>query len=177
MFTFSLPNSIRTASTLFLSLLIEPSSAKERQLEAETSKELQIRHSMLGFRDTLLFYTFPDQQAVLRLHISNKDKTLPVSGIIYLFPVNTSEEGIKKWINNQHSDGLFPNIPSPELIHKLPKGICKAVAIKIIGEKKNPPNNQIFTDQEVTITIKAHELQDKFKLAPFKDQSGVFVPK
>jgi hypothetical protein len=63
------------------------------------------------------------------------------------------------------------------LIHKLPKGICQAVATKIIGEKKNPPNNQIFTDQEVTITIKAHELQDKFKLAPFKDQSGVFVPK
>ena len=172
-----IPHSIRTASTLFISVLTGSISGKEKQLEADTTKELQIRHSMLGFRDTLLFYTFPNQQAVLRLHISNKDKTFPVTGIVYLFPVNTSEEGIKKWINNQHSDGLFPNIPSPELIHKLPKGICKAVATKIIGEKKNPPNNQIFTDQKITIAIKAHELQDKFKLAPFKDQSGIFAPK
>ncbi|MGB2453967.1 MAG: hypothetical protein ACPIG7_05195, partial [Akkermansiaceae bacterium] len=77
------PHSITAASTLLILALSGPLSAKERQLEADTTKELQIRHSMLGFRDTLLFYTFPDQQAVLRLHISSKDKTLPVSGILY----------------------------------------------------------------------------------------------
>ena len=172
-----IPHSIRTASTLFISVLSGSISGKEKQLEADTTKELQIRHSMLGFRDTLLFYTFPNQQAVLRLHISSKEKTFPVTGIVYLFPDKTSDEGIKKWINNQHSDGLFPEIPSPDLIHKLPKGICKAVATKIIGEKKNFPNNQIFTDQEVMIAIKAHELQGQFKLAPFKDRSGIFIPK
>ena len=171
------PHSITAASTLLISALSGPLSAKERQLEADTTKELQIRHSMLGFLDTLLFYTFPDQQAVLRLHISSKDKTFPVTGIVYLFPAKTSSEGIKKWINNQHSDGLFPDVPSPHLIHALPKDICKAVATKIIGEKKNPTNNQIFTDQEVMIAIKDHEFQGQFKLAAFKDQSGIFVPK
>ena len=171
------PHSITAASTLLISALSGPLSAKERQLEADTTKELQIRHSMLGFRDTLLFYTFPDQQAVLRLHISSKDKTFPVTGIVYLFPAKTSSEGIKKWINNQHSDGLFPDVPSPHLIHALPKDICKAVATKIIGEKKNPTNNQIFTDQEVMIAIKDHEFQGQFKLAAFKDQSGIFIPK
>ncbi|MDG1151213.1 MAG: hypothetical protein P8Q54_09910 [Akkermansiaceae bacterium] len=171
------PYSIRAASALSILFLTGSISGKEKQLEADTTKELQIRHSMLGFRDTLLFYTFPDQQAVLRLHISSKDKTFPVTGIVYLFPAKTSSEGIKKWINNQHSDGLFPDIPSPHLIHKLPKDICKAVATKIIGEKKNFPNNRIFTDQEVMIAIKAHELQGQFKLAPFKDQSGIFIPK
>lgn len=170
-------HSITAASTLLISALSGPLSAKERQLEADTTKELQIRHSMLGFRDTLLFYTFPDQQAVLRLHISSKDKTFPVTGILYLFPAKTTDEGIKKWLNNQHSDGLFPEIPSPDLIHELPKGICKAVATKIIGEKKNFPNHQIFTDQDVMIAVKAYELQDQFRLAPFKDQSGIFVPK
>ena len=171
------PYSIRAASALSILFLTGSISGKEKQLEADTTKELQIRHSMLGFRDTLLFYTFPDQQAVLRLHISSKDKTFPVTGIVYLFPAKTSSEGIKKWINNQHSDGLFPDIPSPHLIHALPKDICKPVATKIIGEKKNFPNHQIFTDQEVMIAIKAHELQGQFKLAPFKDQSGIFIPK
>jgi hypothetical protein len=171
------PYSIRIASTLSILFLTGSISGKEKQLEADTTKELQIRHSMLGFRDTLLFYTFPDQQAVLRIDISSKDITLPVTGIVYLFPNTTTDEGIKKWINNQHSDGLFPDIPSPDLIHKLPEGICKAVANKIIGEKKNPPNNQIFTDQEVMIAIKGHELQGQFKLAPFKDRSGIFIPK
>ncbi|MDA7508010.1 hypothetical protein N8504_06525 [Akkermansiaceae bacterium] len=171
------PYSIRIASTLSILFLTGSISGKEKQLEADTTKELQIRHSMLGFRDTLLFYTFPDQQAVLRIDISSKDITLPVTGIVYLFPNTTTDEGIKKWINNQHSDGLFPDIPSPDLIHKLPKGIGKAVATKIIGEKKNSPNNQIFTDQEVMIAIKAHELQGQFKLAPFKDRSGIFIPK
>jgi hypothetical protein len=173
----SLPNSIMVASTLFLSLLAGPVSAKERQLEANTTKKVQVRHSMLGLRDTLLFYTFSGQQAVLRLHISNKDRALPVTGIVYLFPVNTTDQGLKKWINNQHSDGLFPEVPRPALSHKLPKGICKATTTKVLGEKKNHPNTGVFTDHAVTVSIKAHELKNQFKLAAFKDKTGIFLPK
>ena len=173
----TLAHSLRLTSTLFLSLLAGPITAKERQLEANTTKKVQVRHSMLGFRDTLLFYTFPDQQAVLQLNISNKDELLPVTGIVYLFPANTTTQGLKKWINNQHSDGLFPQVAIPTLSHELPKGICKAVTTKVLGEKKNHSNLKVFKDLAVTVSIKAHKLKDQFKLAAFKDQTGIFMPK
>ena len=101
----------------------------------------------------------------------------PVAGTIYLFPEDTTDKGLKKWINNQHSDGLFPEVPSPTLTHKLPEGVCKAVTTKVLGEKKNPTNADVFEDYEVTVSVKAHELKDQFQLTSFSDKTGVFVKK
>lgn len=148
----------------------------DRDLNSEKAKKLEVRHSMVGFRNTLLFYTFEDQQAILVLSIGNKDKSFPVTGKIHLFPKATSKDDIGKWINNQHSDGLFPEIPTPEFTQELPEGTAKVVSSKETGKSDNPgPLPGSFTNFDVEFKVKEYEVKGKFKLSEFSGTSKVHV--
>ena len=59
------------SSAVCLPALAGPAAA-ERKLSVKDAEKIQIRHSMIGARDTLLFYTFADQKAVLLLKIDNQ---------------------------------------------------------------------------------------------------------
>ena len=104
----------------------------------EKTPKLEVRYSQIGFRDTLQFYTFSQQKAVLKLQFGNQDKTFPVTGQLYLFADGVTEEDLKKWLNNQHSDGLFADIPEPIATHKLPAMHCKTTSHKFIDHSKEP---------------------------------------
>lgn len=147
----------------------------ERLLEKKNAERHEVRHSMIGPRDTLLFYTFPDQQAVLQLRIRNANDGFPVSGTVFLFDPATGAEDLAKWLNNQHSDGLFPEVPEPVATLALPDGSCRVTAKKLLGEQKQPPMNKRFQDYQVTLSVKAHRVEGKFNLKAFEDQSGVFL--
>lgn len=148
----------------------------ERMLDRAVAKKLEICHSMIGFRDTLIFYSFKEQRAILVLSISNKDETFPVTGKIYLFDEATTDEGLDQWINNQHSDGLFPEVPTPIFTGELPKGSCKVTGFKQTGTSKDPgPGTATFKDFEVALSIKAHDVENKFKLSAFTDTARVHV--
>lgn len=150
----------------------------DRTLDQKKAEKLEVRHSMLGFRNTLVFYAFKDQQAILVLSIDNKDETFPVIGKIHLFDESTSEEGLKKWINNQHSDGLFPDVPKPTFTGELPKESCMVTSHKQTGMSNNPgPRKAAFEDFEVELSIKAHDSDKKFKLSAFTDTARVHVGK
>ncbi len=147
----------------------------ERTLKIDNAKKLEVRHSMIGYRDTLLFYTFGSQKAVLRLHIENKTEPFKVTGIVYLFAPETSEEDLEKWLNNQHSDGLFPDIPEPVQTVKLPEKTCSVIASEDLGEKKQEHSGERFRDYKVKLSVKAHEAKGIFKLQKFEDVTGVYV--
>lgn len=148
----------------------------DRTLDRKKAEKLEVRHSMLGFRNTLVFYVFKDQQAILVLSIDNKDETFPVTGKIYLFDKSTSDKGLKKWINNQHSDGLFPDVPKPTFTGELPKELCKVTSHKQTGTSNDPgPRKVAFKDFEVELSIKAHDSDKKFKLSAFTDTARVHV--
>ena len=160
---------------LFLVSVCNPLYA-ERILDGKKAEKLEIRHSMVGFRNTLVFYTFKDQRAILQLSIANKDEAFPVTGKIHLFDKATTEEGLKKWINNQHSDGLFPDIPKPIFTGELQKGSCKVTSHKQTGASKNPgPRKGNFKDFEVDLSMKAYGIDGKFKLFAFTDTARVHV--
>ena len=130
---------------------------------------------MLGFRDTLLFYTFADQRAILTLSIGNKDETFPVKGKIHLFDAATTTEGLKKWVNNQHSDALFPDVPTPLFVGELPGPSCRVSSHKLTGTSKNPTTKAVFKNYEVTLSIKAYGRDKTFRLSPFTDTARVHV--
>lgn len=139
-------------------------------------EKVEVRHSMLGYRSTLAFYTFAAQRAILVLTIDNKDETFPVSGKIQLFDKATPEGGLKKWINNQHSDAHFIDAARPSSTHTLPPGIVTITARKQTGSSKNPgPQRGSYKDFELTLSIGTHELESGFKLPAFTDTAGVHV--
>jgi hypothetical protein len=173
---------MKTPKSLIVALLLTIISTPlyagaERVLDQKKAEKLEVRHSMIGFRNTLLFYTFKDQQSILVLSIDNKDETFAVTGKIHLFDKATTEEDLKKWINNQHSDGLHPEIPKPTFTGELPKGSCKVTSHKKSGTSKNPTSPVTFNNYEVKLSVKKHAVDKKLKLSAFTDTSQVHVKK
>lgn len=147
----------------------------ERSLEKDQAKRTEVRYSQIGPRNTLLFYTYESQQAILKLSIDNKDTTFPISGAIYLFDTGTTAEDLAKWVNNQHSCGLYPEVPKPVEIIQLPEEICSVTKAGVNREGATSPMGDSFEDHKVGIAVKDHKVSGKFDLKEFKDQSGVFV--
>ena len=147
-----------------------------RNLDVKNAEKLEVCYSMIGLRDTLVFYTFKDQQAILKLTIDNKDESFPVTGKVYLFDKKTTEQGLGKWINNQHSDGLYPDIPDPIFTEMLPEGSCVVTAHKQLGVTKDTGLRKVdFKNFEVDLSIKAHQVDDQFTLSAFTDSSQVYA--
>jgi len=149
--------------------------ADERKLDFTNATRIEIRHSMVGMRNTLLFYTFADQKTVLRLLIDNQDTTFPVNGQILVFADATTDEGISNWINNQHSCGLHPDVPEPILTEPLPAGQCRVTAHKALDKEKSPSSEDMFMNYEVNLAMKAYELEGKVTLSAFTDKAKVYV--
>jgi len=155
--------------------VVTPPVAADRILDGKKAHKQEVRHSMIGFRNTLLFYTFKDQQAILTLSIGNTDETFPVKGKLHLFDPATTEEDLKKWINNQHSDALFPDVPTPVFTGKLPEGSCRVTSHKQTGMSKSPTGPATFTNYEVKLSVKEHAIDKKVKLSTFTDTAKVHV--
>jgi hypothetical protein len=172
--------SLRTCASLFIVLfslnaVADEPAAAERELATKGAKKEQVRHSMMGIRDTLVFYTLAEQKAVLVLRIDNSNATLPVSGTVYLFTRETTEEGLAKWINNQHSDGLFPEVPEPTLVTKLPEGTFTITERELVGKEKQPNGPDVFSDLKLKISAKEHRVEGKFRMPAFVDVANVYV--
>ena len=165
-----------TSLFLLLAIIANPLYA-DRILDGKKAKKLEVRHSMIGYRNTLLFYTFKDQQAILTLSIGNTDETFPVTGKIHLFDDATTDEGLTKWINNQHSDALFPDVPTPIFTGELPEGSCKVTSHKQTGTSENPSpiSPATFKNYEVKLSVKEHAIDKKVKLSAFTDTALVHV--
>lgn len=163
------------SATVLLSLVAGKADATERKLDIATAARFEVRMSQIGMRNTLVFYTFTDQKAVLRLLIDNKDTTFPVSGSIHIFADSTTKEDLDKWINNQHSCGLYPDVPEPTLTQPLPAGQCSVTAHKALQKEKNPVGEDMYQDYEVTLTCKPYTLEGKLSLNGFTQKSWVYV--
>ncbi|MFT5130936.1 MAG: hypothetical protein ACI8W8_004569 [Rhodothermales bacterium] len=143
---------------------------------AEKPERLEIRHSMLGYRSTLVFYSFKTQPVILVLNIGNQDESFPVTGKVHLFDKATSEAGLKKWINNKHSDALFVDAAQPSSTKTLADGFCTVTAKKQTGTSTNPgPHKAAFKDFELSLSIKAQDLGDGYTLPAFTDTARVHV--
>ncbi len=145
--------------------------------ELAGGKKQEVRHSMIGPRDTLLFYTFEKGQAVLQLQVAPKDGGFTVNGKVFLFDPSTNAEGLAKWVNNQHSDALFADAAKPVEITQLPADTCTVTRSKELGkaEQFTPEGPRIFRDYEVSFSIKGVKVDGKFQLKTFEDKAKVFV--
>ena len=148
---------------------------KPKILDFKKATKQGVFQGMLGYRDTLLFYRFADQDVILTLSIGNKDKNFPVTGKIYQFQDSTTDKDLKKWINNQHSDGLFAGAPRPVSVTDLPKDSCKVTSSKLQGTKDEQFDGAIFDEYQVVITMKEIAIKDGLKISPFTDKTKVYL--
>jgi len=137
------------------------------------TQKLEVRHSQIGYRSTLLFYTFPEQKSVLKLEIGNRDKTFPVTATVYLFAGDVTAKGLKKWLNNQHSDGLYPDVPEPASVLKIPAKVCAVTSHKASGVSKQPFG--VYENFDVKFAVIDYAGDKHFKLQGFNGATKVHV--
>jgi hypothetical protein len=150
----------------------EGNASKALEVKKSTQKQ-EVRESQIGYRDTLLFYTFPDQKSVLKLQIGNKDKSFPMAGEIYVFADSVKADDLKKWINNQHSDGIYPDVPEPVSTHKIPETACKVTSHKLIDRTKQDFGE--FDNYSVAFDVKDYADKKGVALKGFSDTAKVYV--
>ncbi len=157
------------------------STLKARDLDVADVKKQEIRYGQMGPRDTIVFYTFGDQDAVLQLNIKHAEGKFSVSGKMQLFKEGTGADGMGKWINNQHSCGLFPDVPKPTTV-ALPAEACMVMESKLVGVKAggggrvelDPAQAPKFEDYALKIQVSELKMEG-FRLKSFTTDSGAFV--
>jgi len=162
---------------LITSLSCVTASARDLDIAGEKVTKTEIRHGQIGPRDTIIFYTFADDAAVLQLNIGNEAGKFVISGRMHLFADDTDAEKLGKWINNQHSCGLFPDVPEPKFSHPLPADACTVVESKRNEGAEDAAGR--FPDakfNDYSLKIKIADIEAKgFKLKGFTTDTGAFV--
>ncbi len=136
-------------------------------------KKLEVSQTFGGFRETQIFYTFLNQNLILKVRIDNKNKDFAVTGKVIVFPKSTTAEGLAKWLNNQHSDGLFPNIPQPISTLDLPNQLCRSTNPKFIKEIESTLGN--FNSYSIDFEIKDVEKIGDFAIKGFSGKAKVHL--
>ena len=151
----------------------EAPGPKKLDAKAKNVKRLEVSVGFGGPRNTLIFYTFEDQNAVLKVTIDNKSKKFPVSATLYTFADDVTPEGLKKWLNNQHSDGLFPDVPNPDSTKKLPADVCQSLSHKFIDKTKARLGE--FENYTVSFKLSGAKPIGKFHIKDFTDKAKVHL--
>lgn len=129
--------------------------------------------SMLGKRNTLLFYTFKEQKAILSVTINNNDTKFPVTAVVYQFADDVTDESLAKWINNQHSDGLYGDAPEPTANFPVPAEACSVLSHRLIERTKH--HNGEHDTYKVKFQIGEFSREGVFKLETFTDEAKLHI--
>ena len=167
------------SACLLTAMIFAPLAAeddkKEKKLDVKQKnvKRLESNQTFGGYTKTSLFYTFPTEKVILRILIDNQSEKFPISGVIYTFKPETTVEGMKKWINNQTSDALFPDVPLPTAKKELGKGIGKITSRKKKESVKTPFG--LFDKYDVEFQFSRMGLVSGYSIRPFSEKASVYM--
>lgn len=97
------------------------------------AREVNRYFSPYAHGPTQKFFVLPDAQVVVL--VATSDGKSDASATIHVFPEDTTAEGIDRWINNRHSDALYPDAAEPERVIKVPAGKFRAKAGVLISHE------------------------------------------
>ena len=142
-------------------------------LKGKKVQRLEVSASLIGYTSTKVFYTLGDHRVVVAIQVDNSQKGFPVTGTVYQFAEEVTLEDLGKWLNNQHSDALFPEVPEPQVIVKLPAESCRTLESQRLGQKQ--VNNTIYDEYRVEVKLSKAKVNEQFRLQEFKDTVKVYV--
>ncbi|MBL8892121.1 MAG: hypothetical protein JNL67_19250 [Planctomycetaceae bacterium] len=140
-------------------------------LNRDTPK-FETAQTMVGFSDTQIFYRLLEQKVVVRVKIAN-EADFPFSATVYVFPTNSTTEGIEAWINNQYSDALFPETAEPSHSENVPNELCKITSAKLLKRAQEPFG--VFKQYEVAFEIAECDNVAGFTMKPLRDTAQVYL--
>jgi hypothetical protein len=150
-------------------------AAAPRSLSTRDARMVEVRNYQLGPGDTQVFLILAEQNAVVRLRIDHTTRDFATTGSVMLFPLDTTEEEIDKWINNQHSDALHRDVPRPVFTGKLPDDGFAITESEKVGERTGPLDQSLYHDYKVKLAVKAHKEAGQYTLEAFEIEAKVYL--
>ncbi len=138
-------------------------------------EKYEANQTLIGFSNTRIFYTVASQNAIVVVHIDDKDKQFAASGKVHVFAKGVTADDLGKWVNNQHSDALFADIPEPVATHTLPADAIKTVSSKLLGQEKGGPEGAAYDKYSVEFAVGETALTKTLKLGAFKDSATAYT--
>jgi len=145
------------------------------KVKGDGVKKFEANQTQIGFSSTSIFYTLASQSVVVVIHIDNTNKKFPAGGKVYQFAKGVTGDDLGKWINNQHSDALYPEVPEPVAVHQLPADSIKTLSSKQVGQAKGGFRGESYEKYTVEFEAGETELTKKLKLGAFKDSATVYM--
>jgi hypothetical protein len=111
--------------SIVVALLVgqQVASAAEREVAIgpdTAAREVNRYFSPHAHGPTQKFFVLPEARVVVV--VATVDGKSDASATIHVFPEGTSSEGIDRWINNRHSDALYPDAAEPDRVIQVPDG-------------------------------------------------------
>lgn len=97
------------------------------------AREVNRYFSLYAHGPTQKFFVLPDAQVVVL--VATMDGKRDASATVYVFPEDTTAEGIDRWINNRHSDALYPDAAVPQRVINVPAGKFRAKAGAVVSHE------------------------------------------
>lgn len=126
-----------------------PTPASNDSRLVDVSSEVDITtvasyYSLYEYGSTQKFYHFLDDQIVLTVHVDNASNDFSAGVEVSVNVFNKSETigSIDKWINNQHSDGLYGDAPEPVSTFSLPENKYSIVSSALIDHTVEDSGNE-----------------------------------
>lgn len=138
-------------------------------------KKIEANQTQIGFSSTRIFYTLASQSAIVVIHIDNTNKKFPVAAKVYQFAKGVTAEELGKWVNNQHSDGLYPDIPEPVAVHPLKVDSIKTVSSKRVGQAEGGIRGETYDKYTVEFEAGTVDVTKNLRLGAFKDSATVYM--
>lgn len=107
-----------SAAALLLTTLAhaaDPAPARVVQITTDTAgREVSSYFSPEAHGPTRKFYVFPEQRVVVVVYVKPAGAdAIETTVVAHVFDAREDADGIEKWVNNQHSDALFPDAARP----------------------------------------------------------------
>lgn len=173
------PQDFRVAFVLLSSLVFsgapdigaaEPTAI---DLKGKNVRRIEVNQTQIGFSATRVFYIVDDLRLIVILHIDNAKTNFPVTGKACQFAKDATPDALDKWVNNQHSDALFPDVPTPNATILLPANACQSPASKLLD--RTTALDTTYDRYSVEIKVSDVKLSDQFHLKQHNDTVKVFV--
>ncbi len=126
------------------------------------------------YRSTLQIYHFPSKNAVLMIDFDNTKNQFTPTAVLHLFATEATPDQVAKWINNQHSDGLFVDPARPQQSVSINSNNI-AITSSAYVESLTGYNGDEYEKYQVEFTVANYLEADTFHLNGFSDQAAVYL--
>ena len=108
------------------------------------------------------------------IEFDNTTTAFDTSAVLHLFDVSASEQDVSRWINNQHSDGLFVNPAQPLQSYPIDSQYITITSSAYV-ESLSGFNGDEYEQHHIEFTV-ANLLEiNAFHLNGFSDQADVYL--